>query len=201
MYLYYKYFFDMVQSCVPSKQITVRPDDKPWYDHEIRHFSSKRDRVKRKLAKSGSNFLREQYKILRNKVNNLDKHAKENVFNNLESSTTDFYSNDRKQFWKTVRHFVKNSSNTSTILPLKSTLPNGQVTFCYTDFEKAECLNKYFASISAINEDNCPLPPFELKCPNKLSNITCTADKIKTLIDVLNPNKASGPDGINYKMF
>ena len=29
-------FLDMVQSCVPLKQITVRPDDKPWYDHEIR---------------------------------------------------------------------------------------------------------------------------------------------------------------------
>ena len=69
-------FLDMVKSCVPSKQITVRPDDKPWYDHEIRHFSSKRDRVKRKLAKSGSYVLRVQYKILRNKVNNLKKHAK-----------------------------------------------------------------------------------------------------------------------------
>ena len=72
--------------------------------------------------------------------------------------------------------------------------------FCYTDFEKAECLNKYFASISTINEDNCPLPPFELKCPNKLSNITCTADEIKTLINILNPNKAIGPDGISNKM-
>ena len=41
-------FLDMVKSCIPSKQVTVRPDDKPWYDHEIRHFSSKRDRVKRK---------------------------------------------------------------------------------------------------------------------------------------------------------
>ena len=66
----------MVKSCVPSKQITVRPDDKPWYDYEIRDFSSKRDRVKRKLAKSGSNVLREQYKILRNKVNNLKKMQK-----------------------------------------------------------------------------------------------------------------------------
>ena len=80
MYFFYEYFLDMVQSCVPSKQITVRPDDKPWYDHEIRHFSSKGDGVKRRLAKSGSNVLREQYKILRNKVNNLKTQAKENFF-------------------------------------------------------------------------------------------------------------------------
>ena len=80
MYFFYEYFLDMVQSCVHSKQLTVRPDDKPWYDHEIRHFSSKGDGVKRRLAKSGSNVLREQYKILRNKVNNLKTHAKENFF-------------------------------------------------------------------------------------------------------------------------
>ena len=24
-------FLDMVKSCIPSKQVTVRPDDKPWY--------------------------------------------------------------------------------------------------------------------------------------------------------------------------
>ena len=78
-------FLDMVKSCIPSKQVTVRPDDKPWYDHEIRHFSSKRDRVKRKLSQSGSNAFREQYKKLRNKVNNLKKHAKENFLTTLKA--------------------------------------------------------------------------------------------------------------------
>ena len=68
-----KLFLDMIKECIPSKQITVRPDDKPWYDHEIRHFSSKRDKVTRKLIKSNSATLKEQYKRLRNKVNNLDK--------------------------------------------------------------------------------------------------------------------------------
>ena len=193
-------FLDMVKTCIPSKEITVRPDDKPWYDHEIRHFTLKRDRVKRKLTKSCSNVLREQYKHLRNKVNNLKKHAKEKFYNNLESSITDFYSNDRKQFWKTIRYFVKNNNSTTSIPPLKSTLPNGQITTCYTDYEKAECLNEYFASISTINDDNCQLPTFEFKCLNRLSNISCSVDEIKTLIDILNPNKASGPDGISNKM-
>ena len=34
----------MVKSCMPSNPVVVRPDDKPCYDHEIRHFSMKRDR-------------------------------------------------------------------------------------------------------------------------------------------------------------
>ena len=31
-------FLGMVKSCIPSKTVLVRPDDKPRYDHEIRHF-------------------------------------------------------------------------------------------------------------------------------------------------------------------
>ena len=41
-------------------------------------MSMKRDRLKKKFIKSDSNYLKEQYKKLRNKVNNLKKHAKEN---------------------------------------------------------------------------------------------------------------------------
>ena len=66
-------FLGMVKSCIPSKTVLVRPDDKPWYDHEIRHFSTKRDRLKKKLIKSDSNYLKEKCKKLRNKVNNLKK--------------------------------------------------------------------------------------------------------------------------------
>ena len=79
-----KFFLDMMKTCIPFKEITVRPDDKPGYDHEIRYFTLKRDGVKRKLTKSCSNILREQYKHLRNKVNNLKKYAKEKIYNNLQ---------------------------------------------------------------------------------------------------------------------
>ena len=117
----------MVKSCIPSRTVLVRPDDKPWYDHEIRHFSTKRDRLKKKLIKSDSNYLKEKYKKLRNKVNNLKKHAKEKFYNDLESSISDFYSNDKKQFWSIIRHFIKNNSNTSSIPPLKT----NQNTYCF----------------------------------------------------------------------
>ena len=50
-------FLGMVKSNIPSKTVVVRPDDKPWYNHEIRHYSVKRDRVKNKLIKSGTNYL------------------------------------------------------------------------------------------------------------------------------------------------
>ena len=40
-------FLDFVRSCIPNKNVLIRPDDKPWYDSEIRRVSRKRDRLKR----------------------------------------------------------------------------------------------------------------------------------------------------------
>ena len=172
--------------------MVVRLNDKPWYDSEIRHFTTKRDKLKRKLINSS--------RKLRNKVNNLKKHAKERFYNNLESSISDFYSNNKRLFWSIIRHFVKNNSSTSSIPPLKVFPPNDQNDYCYTDVEKAECLNEYFTSVSSLDDINCYLPAFELKCQSQLLNISCTASGIQSLIEILNPNKACGPDGISNKM-
>ena len=64
-------FLDFVNSSVPSKNVLIRPDDKPWYDSEIRRLSRKRDRQKRKFKKSSNLNILARYKFYRNKVNNL----------------------------------------------------------------------------------------------------------------------------------
>ena len=35
--------------CIPSKNFVIRPDDKPWYDSELRRFTNYRNR-QRKIA-------------------------------------------------------------------------------------------------------------------------------------------------------
>ena len=61
-------------------------------------------------------------------------------------------------------------------------------------------MNDYFASISTVNDEHIPLPPFVKLTDNSLSEINCTENEIETIIEVLNPNKASGDDGISHKM-
>ena len=61
-------------------------------------------------------------------------------------------------------------------------------------------MNDYFASISTVNDEHTPLPPFAKLTDNSLSEINCTEYEIETIIEVLNPNKASGDDGISHKM-
>ena len=193
-------FLEMVKTCIPSKKVTVRPDDKPWYNSEIRRTSRKRDRLKSKAIKTGKISDWNSYKKLRNKVNNQKKQAKEIFFNNLELSITDFHKNDKRKFWQVVRHFVKNNDSSTTIPPLVSSSPLGGNKFHFTDKEKAECLNDYFASISNVDDQNTALPPFFRKSPNSLSNISCTAEEVELLVQTLNPNKANGLDGISNRM-
>ena len=103
-------------------------------------MSRKRDRLKRKFNKSGNHNILARYKFFRNNVNNLKRHAKEQFYNNLEFSISDFHSNDRKQFWKVVRHFVKGNSSSSSIPPLNSYPVTGQNDFCFSTEDKAELL-------------------------------------------------------------
>ena len=37
---------DFCHACIPSKEVTVRPNDKPWFDSQLRTLSRRRDRQK-----------------------------------------------------------------------------------------------------------------------------------------------------------
>ena len=94
-------FIEFVNLSIPHKDVMIRPNDKPWYDSEIRRYSRKRDRLKTKAVRTSQQSHWAKYKYLRNKVNNLKRHAKETFYNNLEFSLlTNLSSNRKKIFGK-----------------------------------------------------------------------------------------------------
>ena len=95
--------------CIPSKKVTVRPDDKPWFDSALRIHCRKRDRLKRQAFKTGNMSILNKYKTMRNKVNNMKKHAKQNFYSSLEINLETLSTNDKKGFWNIIRYFVKNN--------------------------------------------------------------------------------------------
>ena len=100
-------FLGLVKDCTPSKEVTIHPEDKPWYDSVIKTHSRLRDKLRRKAVNTQNHTHWQAYKSARNKVNNLKKHAKELFYSNLEDNFTDTMSNNKQDFWKIVRHFVK----------------------------------------------------------------------------------------------
>lgn len=191
-------FMNLVRECVPSKIVLIRPNDKPWYDSVIRTFSRKRDRLKRKAVKSGILSDWCKYKKMRNKVNNLKKHAKERFYNNIENSLIESSSTNPKQYWKLLKHFMKSNKNSEVIPPLKTTNENGDESFAFSDLDKANALNDYFVSISKLDETNASLPTFIPKTPHSLSDIQIQESEIVDIINTLITNKACGEDQISH---
>ena len=138
-------------------------------------MSRKRDRLKRKFNKTDIQSVLTRYKFFRNKEDSLKWQAKEQFYNNLELTISDFHSNDiKKQFWKVVHHFVKSNCAASSMPPLNSFSVTGQNVVCFSSEEKADFLNRYFTAISTVNDENVALPAFEYKCQNRLARIYCT---------------------------
>jgi hypothetical protein len=75
-----KCFLKIAQECIPTKIIIIRNNDRPWFNNEIRKEIRIRDRFRKTVLK----FYRGRYIKLykqkqRNKVNNMNKMAKENL--------------------------------------------------------------------------------------------------------------------------
>ena len=185
-------FLEFVEKCIPSKVILVRNDDKPRYDSEIRKYSRVRDRLKTKNRNDSS-----KYKRTRNKVNNLKKHAKKLFYNNLENILLENSSNNKRDYWRVIKHFVKNNNSKSCMPPMCSPVDNK---YSYTDRDVAETLNSCFTTVSKVNDENAILPNFIAKTGSILHSVNVTSDQIEALIKNLNLNKASGPDLISHKM-
>ena len=70
----------------------------------------------------------------------------------------------------------------------------------YGDEDKCDLLNKYFSLISKLEEENVPLPDFDIKTNNVINEICVTISEIVDILKIIDPYKASGTDKINHKM-
>ena len=108
------------------------------------------------------------------------------------------FTTTTEKFWQVISHFAK--TNTSNNIPQLSESKCGETTYCFSDEEKVEFLSNYFTPITNVDDSNVQLPPFQAKTQNLLSDISCNAGEIETLIKLLNPNKVTGPDAISNRM-
>ena len=76
---------------------------------------------------------------------------------------------------------------------------NGNV-FILNCKEKAKLFNEHFANQCKLIINNSILPDFDYLTDKRIENVTLTDEDILSLIRKLNPNKASGSDGISGQM-
>ena len=92
-----------------------------------------------------------------------------------------------------MKLLIKSNKGSSNILPLRNIIQDEHL--CDTVFEedeKCELLNKYFNFISTLNDENITIPDMEKKTDQIVCNIIVSIDEIIDVIEILDPNKASG---------
>ena len=70
----------------------------------------------------------------------------------------------------------------------------------YDATQKSNVLNKYFCSITKLNDDDAVLPDFHDRCENIISQVIVTEQEVIDMLCTLNANKAVGPDIISNRM-
>ena len=112
-------FLNLSSQCIASKEITVRPTDKPWYDSEIRRCSRQRNRQKNMVVRFRRNNNWERFKQVRNRVYNLKKVAKERCFSHLDESLSQYRFENPSKYWKHLRNLINMNKKTESMSILK----------------------------------------------------------------------------------
>ena len=189
-------YIEIAEKNIPQNTITVRINDKPWFNSEIRREIRKKERL-RKKAKTGNSTALLNYKRQRNHVNNMKKYARETFYLDINNMIDQHTVNDKKEFWKLIRFVTKTGGTYNAIPPLIN--PDTD-SIEIDDKCKADVLNKYFSDISTIDDSNVELPDFNSRTDEKLSDVKFDQEDIIDILLSLNVNKAVGIDSISHHM-
>ena len=87
---------------------------------------------------------------------------------------------------------------TASVLPPLLDSATGEME--QSDKAKADLLNKYFCSISSVNDSDIDPPTLPLRANNNLTDINVTEDDAKDVLKNLKTGKACGSDNISHQM-
>jgi hypothetical protein len=153
--------------------------------------------IEKKLQEQKSH----KYKSNRNKINNMIKYAREQFFLSPNELVDSPQRNNSKSYWSLIRKLMK---RTSQIYSIPSLYDNDSNKLIYKkmddDKNKANLLNKYFCSISFVNDTNYVHPDVPSRTVALLSNIYITEQDVKDILQTLKIGKACGDDSITHQM-
>ena len=179
---------NLMQKCIPKHKPNNFPKLKPiWMTKKALRKIKRKYKMYKRWLKTSSGYNYQAYIIARNRCNKEVKKAKKAYEKHVANESK---TNPRK-FWKFVQDKLKVKKGISV---LKKT--DGQYT--ENDFEKAETLNSFFASVFT-REDKTNVPNMqssERSDGKALPDIIITPLAVQNKLKNLNPNKSQGPDRV-----
>ena len=191
---FHQIFLNIMSNFIPTDIKKIVPRDSPWINKSLKSLLKKKDKTYRNYKKHG---YKEEDKTrldaIRTQCNESITAAKLSYLDNLGKDLHESKSTS-KNYWKII-HRVMNKSRAPKIPPI---LVNGS--FILNCSEKAKLFNNFFAKQCTLLLNDSILPDFSYITDKRIENVSITDDDILLLIRKLNPNKASGSDGISAQM-
>jgi hypothetical protein len=100
-------FLTIAKECIPTREVTIRTDDKMWFDSNLHRKSRRRDRLQKAFLRTKTVSAEKQYTKQRNRVNNLKKQAKELFYANINENLDEVETTDSKMYWKTIHMLLR----------------------------------------------------------------------------------------------
>ena len=183
---------------IPHKSVVINNNDCSWMTNAIKQRIRQCRRAYRKAKQSGSENHWAKFRRLRNSVVSLIRKAKsdhvEVLANRIKAGSLS--SGD---WWKCLRSFITDDRR-ETIPPLFDASTSN---LTQSDQQKADVLNAFFISQSHLDDSNHDLSslPSLVDSPNSITSIAVSPSKVEDAISCLKVGKASGPDGIDNRIW
>ena len=176
-----------VENCIPtSKRRAQNKSNKPkWWNNQIKSGLLQKRRAYLRYKSTQNERDKLEFERLRRETKKMIKQSKKN----LELYVAGISKSNPKEFYSYIR---KKKVLPSNIGPL--TLPNGKNVS--NEFEIAEELNKYFASVFTVEDTNGLQEITTQRNIAPLSNCSFSDNAVIKALDKINANKTSGPDCI-----
>ena len=189
-------FLSVCDKQAPVKTERTRPTKSPWITTILKKRMNVRDRLKKKAIKTENTSIWNQFRKLKNQVNQEIKSAKKAYYNNAFNNC----AGDQRKTWKTINELTSRKSNKTVIYEIQY---QGQKT--NSQAEVSELLNTFFVEIGpslSRNVANVDTTYEEFLCATTKEFIfeKTTTAHILSLLSKLCKSKATGLDKISAKL-
>ena len=189
-----KIFLNIMSNFIPHEMRKITPRENPWITKPLKAMINRKDRLYKNYKRNG---YQQNDKVrldnFRLECQQAVEDAKKAYMTSLGNKLHNQHTNG-KLFWRIVNK-VMNKSKAPKIPPLL--VDNKFILNCK---EKAKLFTTFFCKQCTMNVTTSVLPILTYKTNERLDNVAVTINDIIPLIRKLDPNKATGPDGISCKM-
>ena len=189
-----EYILNIFSNFVPNKIITIRDKDALWMTPELKQMLLDKAKIYVRYKKRGDPLDEQALDDISSRCRLAIKEAKQNHLNRLGNTLNDPNIGSKK-YWSTLKQFL-GTRKTPKIPPIR----NERDVLISDVSEKASIFNSFFAKQCSLIETGSVLPPEQFLTNLRLDNLEFNEDKIESLINSLNINKAHGWDDVSTRM-